>query len=795
MSKPIRQWVCQKKTHQNSASSFSSSSTVNSFPPPTSSSSSPPHSTLSPLSSSPPLIRRSAADQNLNLSSPSCFHRENRTRHLVKASAFGDLMKSEERNNSIDTCVRQAIGKDPFLSFTRAGDSPVQWFQLFNAFDQLDISGWPLFSPIKVQMRKCDKCSKEFCSTINYRRHTRCHRRSLNPDKDFSAKNREYLQVYWDKLSTDEAVEVLSFKDVNLEGVSGASIVTALTSFIRKPAFSPLPHAYVRAGTHLLDILQGRPSRFPLTSQELFSILDDASENTFLCAGTAESLQKFVFDGAAGNIGLEFKNLIACTSFLIEQKLVRAWLADKDAEALRCQKILVDEEEAAQKRPAMLLEKKRQKKLRQKEHKMKELAKERFDLTDEVTSTTEGVPSEPTTSPTDVSDSDSQIPFISQDSVPSLHGSDPIIVEEAPNQLPLSGSDAAYPDSVTHQNVEQRPIRRSLRRLLVNYSWQGSKMQQTNGFYVGPNHQAMKVVSTQKHGTCRDSRPAAVSSVSKVWTPKPRLEANEGNPKVKMQNEPKNQESENKDSQVLIGSISVALGSQCHQQSNENNETADNGSIGLPSPKKNEKEKGAKPDRPEVGVSRSTVKIWRPVSRNGLGTSFPVQEGSEEAKVDALCSLGSDDSHQTRPSDDSDRGCGGCMSSAVEEHEAADHLGASFHVAEAFLAQRWKEAMASDPTILVLGQEGQPPGSPVAGEDSEDSSSSVLNQRIVLGGVGNGSSKSKLSTKSDRGKKVRGSDISKRVFCGKILKSNHFSVVLVVVFKISGDFISFTRIS
>ena len=29
---------------------------------------------------------------------------------------------------------------------------------------------------------------------------------------------------------------------------------------------------------------------------------------------------------------------------------VKAWLADKDAEALRCQKLLVEEEEAAQKR-------------------------------------------------------------------------------------------------------------------------------------------------------------------------------------------------------------------------------------------------------------------------------------------------------------------------------------------------------------------------------------------------------------------------------------------------------------
>lgn len=73
---------------------------------------------------------------------------------------------------------------------------------------------------------------------------------------------------------------------------------------------------------YLQDIVQGRPSRLPLPSQELFSFLDDASERTFLCAGTAESLKKYVFDGEAGKIGLETKNLIACTSFLLEQKLV-----------------------------------------------------------------------------------------------------------------------------------------------------------------------------------------------------------------------------------------------------------------------------------------------------------------------------------------------------------------------------------------------------------------------------------------------------------------------------------------
>jgi hypothetical protein len=58
-----------------------------------------------------------------------------------------------------------------------------------------------------------------------------------------------------------------------------------------------------------------------LSSGWLFSILDDASEKTFLC-GTAVLIQKYIFDGGAGKIGLETKNIVACTSFVVEQKLV-----------------------------------------------------------------------------------------------------------------------------------------------------------------------------------------------------------------------------------------------------------------------------------------------------------------------------------------------------------------------------------------------------------------------------------------------------------------------------------------
>ena len=91
---------------------------------------------------------------------------------------------------------------------------------------------------------------------------------------------------------------------------------------------STLIHSYPMGVVYpnsLQDIVQASPSRFPISSQELFSILDDASERTFLC-GAAVSMQKYIFDGEAGKIGLETKNLVACTCFLLEQKLVPFFL-------------------------------------------------------------------------------------------------------------------------------------------------------------------------------------------------------------------------------------------------------------------------------------------------------------------------------------------------------------------------------------------------------------------------------------------------------------------------------------
>ncbi|CAN1264683.1 hypothetical protein LINPERPRIM_LOCUS12021, partial [Linum perenne] len=523
----------------------------------------------------------------------------------LKAANTADAMKSEDGNDSLDTFIRQAMGKEPLLSFPRTNDNPVQWIQLLQALDQQqDGPGWPLLTPLKVQMQKCDKCSREFCSSINYRRHTRVHHRLKKLDKD-TAKNRNLLGAFWDKLCEDEAKEILSFKDVALEELSGSSIIKALMALNRKQGFSPLPLHCLRAGITLSDIIQGR-FRYPLSSEELFSILDDASEKTFLC-GAAILMQKYIFDGEASKTGLETKNVVACTSFLVEQKLVKAWLADKDAEALRCQKLLVEEEEAAQRRQAEILERKRQKKLRQKEQRAKEQQQdEKADTEETNDETSEALAETPcsTACSTDLHD-------VEMLQYPCSSSSEPLELADHDEDLDLE-SQIRYRVGTADQGRDHIPERQAV--------------QGTNRRHVARRHLPQKSqwnhVPNGFHGTYRESRSVAMVNGNRKWTRKPRVDhAGETlKPRLEREVTVSQQDQANK-RQVLIGSISVAIESSGPQNSNAEAEQQ------VPK-KSNVQDKYTRADRP-------VVKQWRPVSRNGSKVQLQQDESCiVESQVD-----------------------------------------------------------------------------------------------------------------------------------------------------------------
>ncbi|KAK8479472.1 hypothetical protein V6N12_058144 [Hibiscus sabdariffa] len=591
----------------------------------------------------------------------------------LKAADSLNVMKSEDPNDSLDTFIRQAIGKEPSLPFSRAGDSPVQWIQLLHALDQQDIPGWPLLAPLKVQTQKCDKCSREFCSPINYRRHIRVQHRLKKLDKD-SAKNRDLLAAFWDKLSEDEAKEILLFKDVLLEFV-------------------------LRAGSALLDLVHARPSIFPISSQELFSILDDASERTFLC-GAAMSMQKYIFDGEAGKIGLETKNSVAFTSFLVEQKLVNAWLADKDAEALRCQKLLVEEEEAAQKRQVELLERKRQKKLRQKEQKAKEqrhldLEESKQNMDDSLEDNT----SAETSSPSAV-DSDGQNPAISADQI--LPPVEPIHfskLEEDVDYEIQTGFSNGCSDPGTSQNVERRMEQVGGRRRIVVARWQNPHNSQRgvlNGFHASQNSHGFKCGGINKHGTNRK-----VIMMDKIQL-KP-----------------------------------VRSLAECQI------------------PKKIAQEKSCKLDPVQGVTNRSTIKFWRPVSRHESKSSQPVQNGVSEFEVEVVAEKDgvyatSNENCSRSSSTDCGDGVGGVnLSSTLVQPGSLQFNG---DTAKAILAQRWKKAIGGEHVILVLSPNLDPPG---CSEIENDSLEKLIVKDRAFETSTTGPAQGKFRRKPEKGAKIK----------------------------------------
>lgn len=65
-------------------------------------------------------------------------------------TSSADAMKAEEGSDSLDTFIKQAVGKEPSFSFSRTGDSPVQWIQLLHALDQQGIHKSSYLPPLSA---------------------------------------------------------------------------------------------------------------------------------------------------------------------------------------------------------------------------------------------------------------------------------------------------------------------------------------------------------------------------------------------------------------------------------------------------------------------------------------------------------------------------------------------------------------------------------------------------------------------------------------------------------------------
>ncbi|KAL6509298.1 hypothetical protein OROGR_022608 [Orobanche gracilis] len=670
--------------------------------------------------------------------------------YAAKHCSTGTLnaMKSEEGNDFLGTFIRQAIGNEHILPSTKTADSqvhrPVQWIQWFNGLDQPDLPYWPIIAPVKVPMQKCEKCSREFCSPVNYRRHIRVHRRSLNINKECH-RNRDLLSAFWDKISLEQAKEVVSFDNVMLKGIPGSSVIKALASSVHKPGNLTLPPLYVSAGNALLDIILAEPSRLPISSQELFSILDGASEGTFLCAGTAESVQN----------------------------QLKAWMTDKDAEALRCQKLLVEEEEAEQKRHAELLEKKRQKKLRQKEQKMKE----QFNgCNANINVEVDAVDRQNSSEPSGPNSAEQSGPNSAEQSGPnSAEQSGPNSAEPSgPNSAEPSGPNSAEPSgpsasSYSSSNSPDIPTNldscleakepevkesnekdseaqidtcsehikqvddsqttniqkagpNGTRHLATN-CWQASKPQRGNRF--GSNPHPSKFESVYK---LNPSKERSLQDGIKIWTKKLKIDTDGGNLKPPPSHEETSHQIEENNCEVIIGSISVILkNSVARKQDSLPGEVSDNSSNDhAVIPKKNASEKATKTNHAQSGNNHAASKHWRPVHHGETKSAMPLDRGNEVSKGSAMSKkvperiLSTDERSKQSQSVDDDFDNGSNQIRELSNEDAQQgYVPFSSVAAKEFLARRWKEAISADHVKLVLsGPEPQGGFSDVQSEPS-----------------------------------------------------------------------------
>lgn len=437
-----------------------------------------------------------------------------------------------------------------------------------------------------------------------------------------------------------------------------------------------------------------------------------------------------------------------------------------------------------------MLERKKQKKLRQKEQREREQSNwERGDL--EVSIAESSILSAA------VSDSNSSTPEVSDDTSSCLElvqfSNNEVMDIEA--QLNLSSQ---HLDLVEIQDVEPQPVSAQSRRHFPHTQWQVPKSQRMgrNGSHNNQNHQVQKIEPVQKHGVFKD-RGAPVNS-SKIWTKKIRV-LNGERFRPEPQKEAINQNQSN--CEVMIGSISVPM-KNCSTPGLGNcpaveRDNFDSHAEPAMTKKCNLAVKPAKQDALQGGSNGAAGKLWRPVSRHGSG-QHP-EEAVMSGKLDSQIS--SAENCLRSCSMDNPTGKSKNYTCQVSDVNAHQGLGFCSTSAKAFLSQSmfpmplsvflskflptyfalhfrltclqmnvgWKEAIAGDHVTLVLSNDTEVSGHPDAQNSSSEAAPSSDDQEHGVlveadnqqrnTGVSNvsshGNSKLKFRQKPDKSIKTR----------------------------------------
>lgn len=303
-------------------------------------------------------------------------------------------------------------------------------------------------------------------------------------------------------------------------------------------------------------------------------------------------------------------------------------------------------------RRAEILERKRRKKLRQKEQKERGLK-----LEDEAEMKNNGI-----STPVD----SSSVEALSDPCGSGEHNPDTLAVHESSLLVPLHCTDAnegvdgvslsVYENGID-QNIEQET---TLGHVCQHIAVDQPKSQWAvaNGLHPNHNSQFTKSGATQKHESHLRQKAASMLNGNKVWSRKSKQNIIGVHSKAKLEKE----SDEGKNHEVLIGSISITLGN-CSQSEDNLVSYGEDYLVGNSTKHSNAKEKPVKPDSVQISNNPSiakAVKLWRPVTHHGTKDALPhVNVGPEANAIDEekdyqnlsnqnssrLCDLGKSDSN------------------------------------------------------------------------------------------------------------------------------------------------------
>lgn len=283
----------------------------------------------------------------------------------------------------------------------------------------------------------------------------------------------------------------------------------------------------------------------------------------------------------------------------------------------------------------MLLERKKQKKLRQKEQKVRE---QYYGCSGDLNVYVDAV-DRPTSaeasgfsSPSD-SNSNSQDVPTTLDSVESLNKE---LDEDIEAQFDVSSEHKKQGDfpAVELQMMGANGHRHvSTNRLQAPKSQRGSRY----GLHANLNLQTSKAEPTHKLGSSKDR---SLQNGNKVWTKKLKSNNDGENLRPPSMQEVTSHQIEQNNSEVIIGSIPVTLKSYIDQQQRSHpNETQDTFSTEhAVLKKKNASEKLAKSNSLQSGTNRVASKLWRPVSRGETKNVPSVGRSNEDHGDGAMLS-------------------------------------------------------------------------------------------------------------------------------------------------------------